>query len=163
LHGRGQGFESPRLHPRITCLSVHAGGLVTIAEGVHPFPSRTRKLSLPALTILQGQPCGKIGRRRPTCLYGHQAFPLIPISTSECLILTNPFPMSITYAIMQARRHSLQRKKVTIQIPFSDLLTTIGRWQGWWSVGLPPNPHSTLTKLASHRRWRGDLNSYEKK
>jgi hypothetical protein len=43
-----------------------AGGLVTIAEGSHPFPSRTRSLSPPAPTILQGQPCGTIGRRRPS-------------------------------------------------------------------------------------------------
>jgi hypothetical protein len=43
---------------------VCAGGLVTIAEGKHPFPSRTRSLSPPAPTILQGQPCGTIGRCR---------------------------------------------------------------------------------------------------
>src|SRR5579859_7356812 len=41
-----------------------AGRLVTTAEGTHPFPSRTRSLSPPAPTILQGQPCGTIGRCR---------------------------------------------------------------------------------------------------
>src|SRR6266571_2442593 len=43
---------------------VCAGEPVTIAKRVHPFPSRTRKLSSSALTILWGQPHGKIGRRR---------------------------------------------------------------------------------------------------
>src|SRR5579862_6553551 len=33
-----------------------------MAEGIHPFPSRTRKLSPPAPKILVGQPAGKIGR-----------------------------------------------------------------------------------------------------
>ena len=37
---------------------------VTLAERLHPFPSRTRKLSSPAPKILGGQPPGKIGRRR---------------------------------------------------------------------------------------------------
>jgi hypothetical protein len=83
LQPEGQGFESPRLHqvqPGLTgCMAStfpietwqslapgRAGGLVTIAEGSHPFPSRTRSLSPPAPTILQGQPCGTIGRRRPS-------------------------------------------------------------------------------------------------
>src|SRR5260370_5382320 len=43
---------------------VCAGEPVAIAKRVHPFPSRTRKLSSSALTILWGQPHGKIGRRR---------------------------------------------------------------------------------------------------
>src|SRR4029079_7067810 len=37
---------------------------VTLAERLHPFPSRTRKLSSPAPKILGGQLPGKIGRRR---------------------------------------------------------------------------------------------------
>ena len=41
------------------------------AEGSHPFPSRTRKLSPPAPTILTGQLVGKIGRRRGF-LFGRQ-------------------------------------------------------------------------------------------
>src|SRR5712691_2478732 len=48
---------------------VHAGGVVTIAEGKHPFPSRTRPLSLPAPMILWGQPHGKIGRCHSTRLH----------------------------------------------------------------------------------------------
>src|SRR5436853_5216523 len=71
LHGRGQGFESPHLHQgnKIPArLPVHAGGVVTIAEGKHPFPSRTRPLSLPAPMILWGQPHGKIGRCHSTRL-----------------------------------------------------------------------------------------------
>ncbi len=35
-----------------------------IAEGPHPFPSRTRQLSPPAPMILPGRPGGKVGRRR---------------------------------------------------------------------------------------------------
>src|SRR5215469_7878252 len=45
-------------------MPVRAGRLVTIAEGSHPFPSRTRSLSPPAPTILQGKLCGTIGRCR---------------------------------------------------------------------------------------------------
>src|SRR4026209_2065288 len=37
---------------------------VTLAERLHPFPSRTRKLSSPAPKILGGPLPGKIGRRR---------------------------------------------------------------------------------------------------
>ena len=37
---------------------------VTIAAGSHPFPSRTRKLSLPAPMVLGGRPPGRVGRRR---------------------------------------------------------------------------------------------------
>ncbi len=37
---------------------------VTIAEGIHLFPSRTQSLSPLALTILGGQLPGKIGRRK---------------------------------------------------------------------------------------------------
>ncbi len=36
--------------------------LVTIAEGSHPIPSRTRKLSPPAPMVLQGTLCGRVGR-----------------------------------------------------------------------------------------------------
>ena len=42
---------------------------MTVAEGPHPFPSRTRSLSPPAPTILRGQPRGTIGRRRSSCAY----------------------------------------------------------------------------------------------
>ena len=37
--------------------------VVVLARGKHPFPFRTRQLSLSAPMILQGQPCGKVGRR----------------------------------------------------------------------------------------------------
>src|SRR5215813_1287785 len=46
-------------------MSVRIGRLVTVAEGIHPFPSRTRSLSPPAPTILRGKPRGTIGRCRP--------------------------------------------------------------------------------------------------
>ena len=37
---------------------------VVIAIRSHPFPSRTRKLSLSAPMVLHGQLCGRVGRRR---------------------------------------------------------------------------------------------------
>ena len=37
---------------------------VTLAEGSHPFPSRTRQLSPPAPMVLHWQRCGRVGRRR---------------------------------------------------------------------------------------------------
>ena len=37
---------------------------VVIAEGPHPFPFRTRKLSPPAPMVLRGRPRGRVGRRR---------------------------------------------------------------------------------------------------
>jgi hypothetical protein len=49
---------------------VCAGELVTTAKRVHPFPSRTRQLSSSALTILWGQPHGKIRRRHLTRPHG---------------------------------------------------------------------------------------------
>ncbi len=49
---------------------VCAGEPVAIAKRVHPFPSRTRKLSSSALMILWGQPHGKIRRRRFTRPHG---------------------------------------------------------------------------------------------
>ena len=36
--------------------------LAITAEGPHPIPSRTRKLSLPAPMVLQGSLCGRVGR-----------------------------------------------------------------------------------------------------
>ena len=41
-------------------------GLAILAVGVHPVPYRTRKLSPHAPMVLQGQPCGRVGRRHPT-------------------------------------------------------------------------------------------------
>jgi hypothetical protein len=37
---------------------------VITPRGSHPFPSRTRKLSLAGPMILHGQLCGNVGRRR---------------------------------------------------------------------------------------------------
>ena len=37
---------------------------MAIAAGSHPFPSRTRKLRLPAPMVLGGRPPGRVGRRR---------------------------------------------------------------------------------------------------
>lgn len=40
-------------------------GPAALAAGAHPDPYRTRKLSRPAPMVLQGRPCGRLGRRRP--------------------------------------------------------------------------------------------------
>jgi hypothetical protein len=37
---------------------------VTISEGVHPFPSRTRQLSPPEPMVLGAQAPGRVGRRQ---------------------------------------------------------------------------------------------------
>ena len=78
-HARGQNGPL-RLEPctqRTQSLPTRHGGsaigpsaarrqflLVAIAEGPHPIPSRTRSLSLPAPMVLQGRPCGRVGRRQ---------------------------------------------------------------------------------------------------
>src|SRR3954466_10115240 len=38
--------------------------LAAIPKRSHPFPSRTRKLSFSGPMVLQGQPCGRVGRCR---------------------------------------------------------------------------------------------------
>src|SRR5712664_3997264 len=35
---------------------------VTVAKGIHPFPSRTRKLSPSAPMVLHARVCGRVGR-----------------------------------------------------------------------------------------------------
>jgi hypothetical protein len=52
-----------RRHSR-PCFALRQFFLATIPERSHPFPSRTRKLSSPGPMVLQGQPCGRVGRRR---------------------------------------------------------------------------------------------------
>src|SRR5262249_47699684 len=58
----------------IHCVPLRVGRLVTVAEGTHPFPSRTRSLSPPAPTILRGKPRGTIGRCRPPYAHRHPSF-----------------------------------------------------------------------------------------
>ena len=56
---------------RRTSTRVNAScGLAILAVGVHPVPYRTRKLSPHAPMVLQGQPCGRVGRRHPTSRIG---------------------------------------------------------------------------------------------
>src|SRR5205814_6173815 len=38
--------------------------LAVIPEGPHPIPSRTRKLRPPGPMVLQGELCGRVGRRQ---------------------------------------------------------------------------------------------------
>jgi hypothetical protein len=50
-----------RAKARVSCPGAK-GFLATMAEGSHPIPSRTRKLSPPAPMVLQGSLCGRVGR-----------------------------------------------------------------------------------------------------
>ena len=50
-------------YPEGESLKTLTDFVVVLARGKHPFPFRTRQLSLSAPMILQGQPCGKVGRR----------------------------------------------------------------------------------------------------
>ena len=47
---------------------------VIIARGPHPFPSRTRSLSLAARMVLPGRPGGRVRRRRPMLQKPRSAF-----------------------------------------------------------------------------------------
>src|SRR3979409_2764305 len=49
---------------RIQSLPTEIKFPVGIERGSHPFPFRTRQLSLSSPMILRGQLCGKVGRRR---------------------------------------------------------------------------------------------------
>ena len=71
------------------------------AEGSHPFPSRTRKLSPPAPTILTGQLVGKIGRRRGF-LFGrqqiHKSKPLDALTPINSLLFLKVKFFSTTFS-----------------------------------------------------------------
>src|SRR3569623_212193 len=54
----------PRRTPRLPGFALRIFFLVATPERSHPFPSRTRKLSSPGPMVLQGQPCGRVGRCR---------------------------------------------------------------------------------------------------
>ena len=59
-----------RLAQRTSTRANASCGLAIFAVGVHPVPYRTRKLSSHAPMVLQGQPCGRVGRRHPTSRIG---------------------------------------------------------------------------------------------
>src|ERR1700691_1501230 len=58
--------------------------LVIIPRGSHPFPSRTRKLSLAGPMILHGQLCGNVGRRRIKIRKGRSEYSMRPFSFGGC-------------------------------------------------------------------------------
>ena len=71
LIGRGLGLNIARACSGVLGGLPHFGAppldnkiSVAIAAGSHPFPSRTRKLRLPAPMVLGGRPPGRVGRRR---------------------------------------------------------------------------------------------------
>jgi hypothetical protein len=61
--------QSPRSSPTVSSRRGATRGTrswpVTIARGPHPFPFRTRSLSLAARMVLPGRPGGRVRRRRP--------------------------------------------------------------------------------------------------
>ena len=63
-------FCPQRLAQRMSTRANASCGLAILAVGVHPVPYRTRKLSPHAPMVLQGQPCGRVGRRHPTSRIG---------------------------------------------------------------------------------------------
>src|SRR5665647_100809 len=75
-----------------------------IAEGSHLFPFRTEKLSPPAPMVLQGQPCGRVGRRRIFVTHG-------PLSRSRlsgpCVVKP---PAGHTRICLSTRRTSSTRR-----------------------------------------------------
>ena len=84
---------------------------VAIARGKHPDPSRTRKLSLPALMVLHTQVCGRVRRRRT---HNHH----MPPHTQTCLG-AQPHPHKNTQMLcygdsrpcaMSPRRRNLPRR-----------------------------------------------------
>jgi hypothetical protein len=60
--------------------------LAAIPKRSHPFPSRTRKLSFSGPMVLQGQPCGRVGRCRgfegPLTISGEWAFSFFRLQAS---------------------------------------------------------------------------------
>ena len=62
----------------------HSFVSVVIARGKHPDPSRTRKLSLPALMVLHTRVCGRVRHRRTT------HYPVPPHPTRDAGGTTTP-------------------------------------------------------------------------
>src|SRR5450755_1823168 len=66
--------------------------LVIIPRGSHPFPSRTRKLSLAGPMILHGQLCGNVGRRRDLYSKGRSEQSARPFAFGEVLFQVSRAP-----------------------------------------------------------------------
>src|SRR6266850_7838079 len=70
---------------------------VTVPRGSHPFPSRTRKLSLSGPMVLRGRLRGRLGRRRDKtpisrkACWGFSFYPLL--FHSECLQHVSVYPV----------------------------------------------------------------------
>src|SRR5947208_4326992 len=52
------------IHNSLSAIQHHKNFPVTLSRGSHPFPSRTRKLSLSEPMVLRGKLRGRVGRRR---------------------------------------------------------------------------------------------------
>ena len=84
--------DSGRTGPAVAGSGVRANSnrfWVIVARGIHPFPSRTRKLSPSAPMVLHAQVCGRVGSR-PV----HSKHPKGPILRSGLLFVQLPFPPS---------------------------------------------------------------------
>ena len=70
-----EGFDSGR-SPGSGALPDFPGFPVAVARGKHPFPFRTRQLSLAAPMVLHRRRCGRVGRRRdpagPRWVHAHR-------------------------------------------------------------------------------------------
>ena len=69
----GPGFESLKVHQKF----------VFLTQRVHPFPSRTRKLSSAVAKILGGKLPGKIAQREHTVGVSNAEGPPVPIPNTE--------------------------------------------------------------------------------
>src|SRR5438093_11764495 len=88
LSRRSSRSERSRRDPRQLSLPV------VIGSGSHPFPFRTRKLSLIPPMVLHGKLCGRVGRCRhyshKPASFGSRAFVCTPAATS-----THSFPCAV--------------------------------------------------------------------
>jgi hypothetical protein len=168
LRGKIGRRHSIRLHKLFSCTQItldplaYADGVVAIAEGKHPFPSRTRKLSLPAPMILRGQLRGKIGRRhsiRLHKLFSCTQITLDPLAYADGVVAIaegkHPFPSRTRKLSLPApmilrgqlrgkigRRHSIRLS----QAGFSFFLMLDFLWQICYTSNRKDNAYYLLQK-----------------
>jgi hypothetical protein len=94
--------------------------LVATPERSHPFPSRTRKLSSPGPMVLQGQPCGRVGRCRgfegsverlgPLLFFGSRSVLLHPLA--DRIVARRVVEAGLEHRHLQARRAIAERARL---------------------------------------------------
>ena len=100
-----------RLAQRTSTRANASCGLAILAVGVHPVPYRTRKLSPHAPMVLQGQPCGRVGRRHPTSRIG-SFFVCLRIQGRDAPLLA-PKALHLTYISAKRIFHYLGFCEIT--------------------------------------------------